>query len=249
MTHDEDFTRVLRDRLRESRVDVTLTAPVTEYLDYDDRGVAKWSGEAYIEVYANPDCPDASDETAFLARGDVALTRRPIPGAPGSETLVVATASGLVIDVDAARNLATVLDESADFAHFMPLFFDRGELNIHEDFDELIEGLGSRVILLDRAQLAPAWRGLGGVGRLLTARMLQWLLSGALVVVTQPAPFELSREEDEPGYMAGLQQVRGVWGSLGFRLWQDDIWYLAPAMDDFGKAVANLEDRLGLRRS
>jgi hypothetical protein len=248
VTHDEDLTRVLRDRLRESRVDVTLSAPVVEYDDYDDRGVAKWSGEAYIEVFADLDHPDDSDEMAILARKDVALSRRPIPGAAGSETLVVATASGLIIDVDAARNLTTVLDESADYAHFMPLFFDTGQLKVHEDFDELIEGFGTRVILLDRAQLAPAWRGRGGIGRLLTARMLQWLFPGALLVVTQPAPFELSREDDEPGYVAALQQVRGVWGSLGFKVWQDDIWYLDPAMDDFGKTMVSLEERLGLRR-
>jgi hypothetical protein len=248
VTDESDRAHALRYRLGESRISVTLDAPVAEHLDYDDRGVAKWSGEAYIEVYADPDHPDPA-EAAFWAPADVALSRRPISGAPeGSETLVVATASGLVIDPYTARDLATVLDETADYAHFFDLFVDTGEYGVHEDLDDRLDGLGSQVIVLDRAQLAPAWRGLGGVGRLLTARMLQWLIGDALVVVAQPAPFELSPDDDEARYAAGREQVRGVWGSLGFQLWRNDIWYLDPGKNDLNDAVARLEDRLGLRR-
>ncbi|MGR6967015.1 hypothetical protein ACU610_21375 [Geodermatophilus sp. URMC 61] len=240
MESDDDRGRVLRGKLRESRVEITLGAPVIEHGDYVHRGVAAWHGEALVDV--DPEL----DTQPVWARADVALARRPIPGADGSEFLTIARGYGLLIDLDIAGDLATALDQNGDHAHFLPLFFDTGEFGLHADFDELVDGIGSRVVLLDRALLAREWRGLGGAGRLLIARMLQWLMPGAMLVVTQPAPFELSNSVDNTTYAAGLQQVRGVWRSLGFTHWRDDIWYMDPARSEFDDAVAHLEDGLVL---
>ncbi|MDP5185512.1 hypothetical protein QOZ88_23005 [Blastococcus sp. BMG 814] len=246
MTRDEDLSRVLLARLPEARVSVGLSAPVTEYSDYDDRAVAAWHGE--VDLHVDPEDVDDPAEVQAWARPDAALSRQDVVGGGATQRLVVATARGLVLDLDAHPDVRLALDESADYAHFMPLFERPGAYGVNEEFDELIDGAGNRVVLLDRALLAPAWRGLGGVGRLLTARMLRWLMSDALLAITQPAPFEIDGGAADPAYRTALQQVRGVWSSLGFSHWRDDIWYLDPALVAFDDAVAALEDRLGLRR-
>jgi hypothetical protein len=234
---------MLLARLPEARVTVRLSAPVTEYSDYDDRAVAVWHGEA--DIYVDSEDVDDPAEAEAWALPGVALSRRVVDEGGTTQSLVLASARGLVLDLDADPDVRLALDESSDYAHFLPLFEHPGSLGVHQDFDELIDGAGTRVVLLDRA---PAWRGGGGVGRLLTARMLRWLMSDALLVITRPAPFENDGGPADPAYDTTLQQVRGVWSSLGFSHWRDDIWYLDPARVDFAGAVAALEDRLGLRR-
>ncbi|WP_152546698.1 hypothetical protein [Amycolatopsis orientalis] len=51
----------------------------------------------------------------------------------------------------------------------------------------------AKVVIIDRVQLAPAWRGLGGVGRLLTARLLRWVCNDPRLVAVLPFPIDLDR--------------------------------------------------------
>lgn len=72
-----------------------------------------------------------------------------------------------------------------DYEHFVPLFDKSGDLGLHGDLEDYLVN-GTHVAIIDRAGIASAWRGLGGVGRLLIGRMLRWVTSQASLVATHP---------------------------------------------------------------
>ncbi|OLZ57589.1 hypothetical protein BS330_14880 [Amycolatopsis keratiniphila subsp. nogabecina] len=82
-----------------------------------------------------------------------------------------------------------------------------------------------------RVQLAPAWRGLGGVGRLLTARLLRWICTDPRLVAVLPFPIDLDRGllKDDSIFEPALEKVRRTWAALGFQPATDQLWIMDPA--------------------
>jgi hypothetical protein len=117
-----------------------------------------------------------------------------------------------------------------------------------EELQEELASFGPAVVLLDRVWLAPAWRGHGGVGRLLTARLLRWVCPEPRVVALMPSPIALNdkQQEDKAIFDQEMAKIRRTWESLGFKPLGKDILIMDPAMIHHDEAVKKLARELGL---
>lgn len=84
------------------------------------------------------------------------------------------------------------------------------------------------MVIIDDVRLSPAWRGLGGVGRLLTGRLLRWISDQPRVVAVHPFPIDLDDDacQDPAVFDPAMRRVRGMW--VRFEPFTDDIWIMDP---------------------
>lgn len=189
---------------------------------------------------------DTDRDTGWMDQPGASLAPPSEGGA--ADPITIFSMRGYTVDLYRGRSLFDALDSySQDSAHFLSIVDDQEHNHLVAAFDDQIQSAGSGLVILDRALLAPAWRGLGGVGRLLTGRALRWLTADAKCVVAQPYPYELAERDDEPDpavLSAGLASVRHVWSSLGFTPYTDDLYVLDPALASMENAVKLLERKL-----
>lgn len=213
----------------------------------DDPGTMDWWATATVSVWPEED-GDAAGEWWAAEGGGLRVHDR----GGGERELVVLQACGLTVDLWRVDDVMDTLDaRSGDDEHFAGMFGDRGgfgDVELHPDLEQMLEPGGSRVVIVDRVRLAPAWRGLGGVGRLLTARLLDWVCDDPRVVAVHPFPIELDEDarEDPARFDPALQRVCRVWRSLEFEPFTDDIWVLDPRKAAYGKAVEEIARTLGV---
>lgn len=214
--------------------------------DMTDPGTLDWWAKATLSLWPDDDEPD---EEWASAPGVALSTSR--PGA-GERELVLFEADGLLVELRHVEDVFDALDaRSQDYAQFIPLFGDTesfGQLDLNEELEDSVEALGSQVVIIDRARLAPAWRGLGGVGRLLIGRLLRWVSADPRVVAVHPFPIDLDMAErqNDAVFKPALEQVQRVWASLGFTPLTDRIWIMDPHLADHAEALARLARRLRL---
>lgn len=220
-------------------VEVDISGPVVG--EYSDPGMLHWSGRATYTVAVEDGAdwrPDA-DMALSVARDD--------DGQDLYSKWTVLTMHGLTVDPFTVEDsIPRLLDEvSEDFAHFGVLFAGN---DFAPELTAVIEGLGSRSVLIDRVRMAPGWRGRRGVGRLLISRILRLFAGDSAVIATNPFPIDLFAESDNlshvtkhPLFGEELAKVQRTWGSLGFHPYKDPIWILDPAMSTHSQAVTALE--------
>ncbi|MFD4461748.1 hypothetical protein [Nocardia sp. NPDC058480] len=223
-------------------VNVNISAPVVG--DYVDPGLMHWTGTATYAVSSDGDSP-ADDVPLGLSvvhtdeRGD------------REKRWTVLTMHGLLVDPYIVESrIDDLLDGmSQDYAHFAPLF--GGDNQFHPDLAEIIEGMHSAAVLIDRVYMAEMWRGRGGVGRLLISRILRLFAESVGVVATHPFPIELLRERDDrtgltehPRFAEELAKVQRTWEPLGFERYTSHCWVMDPAMRTHMDSVARLEKTL-----
>lgn len=205
-------------------------------LDPHEIGSQDWSVTGSIETFDDGDDADehwSEDPSTRLGE----LSQR-----DGETESIIFEMSGFTVDLQKTDDLRDSLDaRSADSTHFMSLA--SGSLDGLSD--ELVEFLDldhqSRLTIIDRVQLAPAWRGLGGVGRLLIGHALNWVAADSQCVATQPHPFFLSDGlERGPEFTKALASVRHTWASLGFVPFREDLYVLHSTLHE--EAVAALEE-------
>lgn len=214
--------------------------------DVTDPGTLDWSAMATLSVWPDEEEPGQtwhSDPGVALSVTDVG---------DGSRELIVLAASGLLVDLERVGNVIDALDaRSGDYEHFVPLFGRHrsfGVLELDGELEEKLEPGGIQVVIVDRVRLASAWRGLGGVGRLLTGRLLRWVCAEPRVVAVHPFPIDLDEgaRQDPAVFEPALARVRRMWASVGFERFTDDIWIMDPHLLTHSKALARIARRLGL---
>lgn len=132
----------------------------------DDPATLDWSCKAVLPVWEPMDDEEVAEGERLLSP-DVSLSCSP---RDDGEELTIFRMSGLTLELWRIHHIYDSLDScSSDYEHFARLFDPSGDIGLHAEFQECLVG-GTHVVLIDRARLAPAWRGLGGVGRLLIGR-------------------------------------------------------------------------------
>jgi hypothetical protein len=123
------------------------------------------------------DSEPGDTEIPWHAAKDVALSIA--DKAPDERELTILEANGLRVDLHEVLDVFDALDaRSADYANFMPMFRHSdtfGVVDLVPELDEKLVCGGGEVVIIDRVRLAPAWRQLGGVGRLLAPRCIKWV--------------------------------------------------------------------------
>jgi hypothetical protein len=216
--------------------------------DTDDPGTMDWWGSATISEWPFDDEDRLDPEK--LKQSGVALSTEDV--GDGGLKMTILAAHGLMIDLWRVQNIYDALDaRSEDYANFIPMFGERGhygELGLVEELEDSLEPGGNQVVILDRVRLAPAWRGCGSVGRLLTIHLLRWLCDDPRAVVLKPFPIDLDddQKQDKAVFRKAMTSVRRTWKSIGFEPFSDDIWVLDPRTGSYDRTVKRLSKRLGL---
>jgi hypothetical protein len=216
--------------------------------DESDPGAMEWWAGATVRVLPAEDEADGI-EPWYKAEGATFSAKRLDEE---STDVTIFEASGLTIDLQHVDDVHDALDaRSEDYAQFIPLFGGRdqfGFVTLRDDLEDQIESVGAHVVIIDRVRLAPAWRGLGGVGRLLTARLLRWVCTDPRLVAVLPFPIDLDRTllKDKSVFEPALEKIRRTWATLGFRPATGQLWIMDPAKGSHERAVAHLEKSLGL---
>lgn len=245
----------LRAHLKESmlsqleHVEIQLTAHAALLgSDISDHGTMEWSGSAGVRVFEHDSDDDkqpwhSMDGASFSVEHEE----------PDTSFHTIFRARGLKIDLQEVVDIFDALDaRSAEYAEFIPMFGESktfGSLDLDPDLEEVLEIPGREVVIIDHVELAPAWRGLGGVGRVLASRMFRWASVDAYFYALKPFPIELDQEQkdDANQFNPALSRVRDIWQSLGFVPFTNDIWYMDPKLNSHQLAVRKLERTLGLR--
>lgn len=251
-TDDHDNSR---NSLLGQLEDVQLHVDGTSYLvgaDLTDPGAMDWHARATLYALPDNDRPGADPVLAWNDAAGIALSSTKISDHDGLE-LTILRANGITIDLEQVEDVFDALDSRGqDEADFLPLFSGNrdgfGFTELAAEIENSLEPGGNQVVILDRVRLAPAWRGFGGIGRLLIARILRWICDDPRLVAVQPFPIDLDsdqRQNDEI-FTPALQQVRRTWSSLGFEPFTDNIWIMDPRKSSHHNAVAHLNEQLGL---
>lgn len=245
-----------RDSLPGRLEDVQLHVEGTSYLagaDLTDPGAMDWYARASLYALPDSDIPGAEATPSWHEGKGIALSSSKIPDDDGL-VLTILQANGITIDLEQVEDVFDALDSRGqDESDFLPLFSgsrDRfGFTELADEIEDNLEPGGNQVVILDRVRLAPAWRGYGGIGRLLTSRILRWICDDPRLVAVQPFPIDLDSDQrqDDEIFVPAMQQVRRTWASLGFQPFTDKLWIMDPRKSSHHNAVAHLSEQVGLQ--
>lgn len=124
----------------------------------------------------------------------------------------------------------------------------RGRGDLAPDLDERLESFGSGLLILNRARLAPQWRGFG-YGVLLTGLAIKRLSGGCRAVVCYPSPLgEYDEEHDSSAREAvAVNRLSEVWAQLGFEHYRNGVHVLDLALVTLDEALQELRGCLESR--
>ncbi|MEU1364635.1 hypothetical protein ABZ454_00630 [Streptomyces sp. NPDC005803] len=211
---------------------------------HDDPATLEWGCRAVLPLW-EPDDEEARADNARLLGQGMSLAQA-FQGQ--RQELTILSMSGLTLDLWRIGHIYASLDSrDADYEHFAPLFDKSGDLGLHGDLEDCLVN-GTHVVIIDRARIAPAWRGLGGVGRLLIGRMLRWVTSQAALVATHPYPIDIPVDERDDRTREAREKavIQRTWQSLGFEPFREDLWVMQPHLNAHDDAIERLETAFGL---
>lgn len=154
----------------------------------------------------------------------------------------VGTVAVLALDLLRCDDPWGALDASNDdIAHIGDTVFDEMTGQLSEALDSRLARRGSRVLVLDRVELAPAWRG-HNIAALLVAETLDRLRADVRVALCLPGPLQQqssAQEEDE----TSLRRMQRVWSQVGFSEFRDGVWLLEPNQGQLDEHLSALRER------
>jgi GNAT superfamily N-acetyltransferase len=152
-----------------------------------------------------------------------------------------------IVDAYETRDPFALLDgQDAELGHVAGALFDAGDGRLDPDFDEQIEPIGSRILILHSVRLVPEWRGFG-LGALLAGTAIGKLSGGARAAVCYPAPLnevagadtDDQRDAEWDDAVAALQRV---WARLGFEHFRDGVHVLDLSLVTLGEKLGQLRE-------
>ena len=173
----------------------------------------------------------------------------------------------VAVDIYDTEDPFGLLDgEDADLGLVAEVIFDPAAGGLYPRLDEVLQPLGSRILILSAVRLAPAWRGFG-LGVLLAGTALRKLSGGARAGVCYPAPLDdpatgegFDEDIDRGGdHAEGLNDPVGrqravtalgeVWAQLGFEPFRDGVHVLDLNLVTLQENLARLRKRAERHRT
>lgn len=204
-----------RDQVRRIRLDYDSSQHVEPDVDGGEPHIALWSVTANVVEHDE----DESWETPI-------------------GTMAIAQASvwqrGLLDAFDAlGGDLFTIAEK----------VLDPRRDDIDERLEDMIEGTSPQMLILDRVELVPEWRG-HGLGPFLAGLAIERLTPHGSFVATIPAP--PLGELDGAARQQVIQKLCRTWGSLGFEQFTDEVWVLDLATVALSEALDGYRAAFGL---
>jgi GNAT superfamily N-acetyltransferase len=133
--------------------------------------------------------------------------------------------------------------EEGDLGVIAEVIFDPRSGDLHERLDEFLEPIDERLLILNRARLAPAWQGFG-LGALLTGAILRKLSGGARGAVCYPAPCG-GTTMDPMARKRAVKALQKTWERLGFTHFRNGVYVLDLHTVALGDAMEALTEQAG----
>ncbi|MDN3351335.1 hypothetical protein [Actinomadura sp. DC4] len=141
-------------------------------------------------------------------------------------------------------------DEEADLGLVAGAIFNVRSGRLDQELDDLIEPLGSRILILNSVRLAPRWRGFG-LGVLFAGTAIRKLSGGARAAVCYPAPLGETDEGElsEARRERAVNKLGKVWAQLGFEHFRDGVHVLDLNLATLEESLERLHEKAALYRT
>ncbi|SEC19794.1 hypothetical protein SAMN05216489_00133 [Streptomyces sp. 3213] len=177
---------------------------------------------------------------AILHRGRVHDTAR-CPGSPGGcvtpdcsaivvEDVAVGSMTFFRVHLDQRRNAFWAMEEESEKLYeAAQVLLDREMGNFTDDVSELLDYVGSDLLVMDRVTLDKEWRG-HGLGAVLAMEAVLRLRPGCRAIACSPGVTDITgnRLRDQAEWDRVNAQIRQGWERIGFRLYRDNVLLLSP---------------------
>ncbi|MET8624654.1 hypothetical protein ABZW30_13010 [Kitasatospora sp. NPDC004669] len=138
-------------------------------------------------------------------------------------------------------------EETQELYEIAEAVFNDERNDFNEEFNEIVEMHlgGSDLLVLDRAQLAPLWRGFN-LGPILAAEAIRRLAGGCGAVLVHPAPAE-AEDLTSDQWKHARERLRDTWAKVGFVPYSDTPYMvLSTCWADPEQRHAELQKELKL---
>ncbi|SCK26887.1 hypothetical protein YUYDRAFT_02972 [Streptomyces sp. ScaeMP-e48] len=150
------------------------------------------------------------------------------------------------VQLDRRRNAYWAMDEeSEELYETAQALLDPETGWFTDEVSEMLEYVGSALLVMDRVTLAPAWRG-QGLAAVLGCEVIHRLMAGCRAVACSPGVTDLSSQKltDRSEWNRVKAKITRGWESLGFRLFRDNVYLLSPTSPELEQARGVLRGRL-----
>lgn len=229
----------LLNLLRQVKIHLSYEISLSECVG-PGTGVVEWIADARLYVIrpdSEPWWVDGEDVApidslkGLLEVPELRVDDYPVPG--GAPGLTVARFEGWIVEPYRTENLL-YQTFATDYAPYLKAIYALVDEEIHT------ETCGDQVVLFNYVELAPGWRGLGGVGRLLSGLVLQNLGHSPFAVLSRPYPLQYEASSDELDFVRNRRKVRQLCEDIGFRHWENGVYFLDPGWAALDLAVHDL---------
>ncbi|MER6206563.1 hypothetical protein [Streptomyces sp. NPDC001642] len=123
------------------------------------------------------------------------------------------------------------------------VILDQQTGNFTDEVSELLDYVGSALLVMDRVTLDKQWRG-HGFGPVLAMEAVLRLMPGCRAIACSPGVTDVTgnRLRDQAEWDRVNAQIRRGWERMGFRLYRDNVFLLSPTSQV-------LEEQRGVLRS
>lgn len=177
-------------------------------------------GPAAGAAYQTVDCPSCTTED--VAVGEMTFYR---------------------VHLDRGRNAYWAMEEeSEELYETAQVLLDPQTGSFTSEVGELLEYVGSALLVMDRVTLDPQWRG-HGLAAVLGIEAIHRLMPGCRAIACSPGITDLSSQRltDRSEWDRVNAKIAQGWERIGFRLYRDNVYLLSPASQD-------LEEQRGVLR-
>lgn len=150
------------------------------------------------------------------------------------------------VHLDRGRNAFWAMEEeSEELFETAQALLDPETGSFTSEVSELLEYVGSALLVMDRVTLEPAWRG-HGLAAVLCCEVIHRLMLGCRAIACSPGVTDLSgqRLTDRSEWERVTAKIAQGWEGLGFRLYRDNVYLLSPASQDLEEQRSNRRRRL-----
>ncbi|AVH55639.1 MULTISPECIES: hypothetical protein [Streptomyces] len=147
------------------------------------------------------------------------------------------------VHLDRGRNAYWAMEEeSEELYETAQVLVDPQTGSFTSEVGELLEYVGSALLVMDRVTLDPQWRG-HGLAAVLGIEAIHRLMPGCRAIACSPGITDLSSQRltDRSEWDRVNAKIAQGWERIGFRLYRDNIYLLSPASQD-------LEEQRGVLR-
>ncbi|MER5443329.1 hypothetical protein [Streptomyces sp. NPDC002790] len=162
------------------------------------------------------------------------------------EDTIVGSMTFYRVHLDRGRNAYWAMEEeSEELYETAQVLLDPETGSFTSEVSELLEYVGSGLLVMDRVTLEPAWRG-HGLAAVLGCEVIHRLMLGCRAVACSPGVTDLSSQglTDRSEWERVTAKIARGWESLGFRLYRDNVYLLSPASHDLEEQHGALRGRL-----